>query len=169
MNKNILDAIKGILYSTEPDGTPCAAHEKVAKLQNYLESMQKKRRFGIQQEKQSNASTRTSFYKKGAVMAYIKSWRYDENANAVIINERFIINYYTGTISYTSKLKDYVPSWVYACRDAMQAMASIIREKTKDAALLATLQRDAHPDKKNTEIIETVVAHVLGEPTQRKN
>lgn len=23
MNKNILDAIKGILYSTEPDGTLC--------------------------------------------------------------------------------------------------------------------------------------------------
>lgn len=45
MNKNILDAIKGILYSTEPDGTPCAAHEKVARLQNYLENMQKKRRF----------------------------------------------------------------------------------------------------------------------------
>ncbi len=45
MNKNILDAIKGILYSTEPDGTPCAAHTKVARLQNYLENMQKKRRF----------------------------------------------------------------------------------------------------------------------------
>ena len=45
MNKNILDAIKGILYSTEPDGTPCAAHAKVARLQNYLENMQKKRRF----------------------------------------------------------------------------------------------------------------------------
>lgn len=45
MNKNILDAIKGILYSTEPDGAPCAAHAKVARLQNYLENMQKKRRF----------------------------------------------------------------------------------------------------------------------------
>lgn len=45
MNKNILDAIKGILYSTEPDGTPCAAHTKVARLQNYLENMQNKRRY----------------------------------------------------------------------------------------------------------------------------
>lgn len=98
-------------------------------------------------------------------MAYIKKWRYDEQKNAVIINDCFIINYYTGTIqfcdSYTGK--GFLPSWVFACRDAMQIMASIIREKTKDAALLATLQRDAHPDKKNTEIIETVVAHVLGE------
>lgn len=94
-------------------------------------------------------------------MAYIKKWRYDEQKNAVIINERFIINYYTGTITYTGK--GFIPSWLYACRDSMQIMASIIREKTKDAALLATLQRDAHPDKKNTEIIETVVAHVLGE------
>lgn len=99
-------------------------------------------------------------------MAYIKRWHYNEQKNTVEINGKYEINFYTGTIrfcdSYTGK-KGLFPSWLYACRDAMQAMASIVREKAKDAALLATLQRDAHPDKKNTEIIETVVAHVLGQ------
>lgn len=65
MNKNILDAIKGILYSTEPDGTPCAAHEKVAKLQNYLENMQKKRRFVmIILDEQPDKTTRLFYWSR---------------------------------------------------------------------------------------------------------
>lgn len=45
MNKNTLDAIKGILYAKDNDGAPLPAHTKVARLQNYLENMQKERRF----------------------------------------------------------------------------------------------------------------------------
>lgn len=45
MNKNTLDAIKGILYAKDNDGAPLPAHTKVARLQNYLENMQKERLF----------------------------------------------------------------------------------------------------------------------------
>lgn len=45
MNKNTLDAIKGILYAKDNDGAPLPAHTKIARLQNYLENMQKERRF----------------------------------------------------------------------------------------------------------------------------
>lgn len=65
MNKNILDAIKGILYSTEPDGTPCAAHAKVARLQNYLENMQKKRRYVmIILDEQPDKTTRLFYWSR---------------------------------------------------------------------------------------------------------
>lgn len=65
MNKNTLDAIKGILYAKDNDGAPLPAHTKVARLQNYLENMQNKRRFVmIILDEQPDKTTRLFYWSR---------------------------------------------------------------------------------------------------------
>ena len=65
MNKNTLDAIKGILYAKDNDGAPLPAHTKIARLQNYLENMQNKRRFVmIILDEQPDKTTRLFYWSR---------------------------------------------------------------------------------------------------------
>ena len=103
----------------------------------------------------------------------INKYKYNQKQNTVTINDKFEIDFTTGTIywdsEYTGRRSEFLPNYIFLIRDAIQMTHRILRalgksritaETVRHGVLLGTTEKAAHPHRKNSEIIDEVMQYL---------